>query len=394
MILIYIISFQRLLSITNDSSNKVIVPTQEAVYSRPFITQISSLSASLGGYCEGNSNYLTTDGVTEGLSFELRRFNIFIYSSPARGIKFLSELEFEHGTEEIRLETAQIDFEFAKELVLRGGIVLIPIGSFNLNHDSPKWDIIDRPLVSTKIIPSTFSEIAFGILGHIFLSRSFSLNYSAYISNGLGDGVILNSEGRTLMQSGKSVEIFTEDNNGSPALSGRTSILMNFGEIGISFYRCIYNSFKKEELQISEPLNLSIVALDFTFDIQNFKIKGEAAYNNVEVPKNLEEIYGKNQAGSFIDFTYPFFNGGIGFFSNSEFDAVVRLEAIDYNIGKFKSLGTNIYDEVYGITAGISIKPAVNTVLKLNYLYRWEVDLLGNPTIHTAGMQLGLATYF
>src|SRR5688572_22762432 len=47
---------------------------QGSVYTRPFIA--SAARTAIGGYVEGNSNYFVEDGVTEGFSMELRRFNI------------------------------------------------------------------------------------------------------------------------------------------------------------------------------------------------------------------------------------------------------------------------------------------------------------------------------
>ena len=81
---------------------------KDAVYQRPFIyeEQRSNLSAAVGGYLEANTNYFSTDGISEGYSMEMRRFNIFLYSTIKERIKFISELEFGHGTEEIELETA------------------------------------------------------------------------------------------------------------------------------------------------------------------------------------------------------------------------------------------------------------------------------------------------
>src|SRR3972149_5871228 len=83
----------------------------DAIYQRPFIA-VGKTNTAVGGYFEANTNYFMEDGVTEGFSMELRRFNIFLYSDIGSRIKFLSELEFEHGTEEISLETALMDFEF------------------------------------------------------------------------------------------------------------------------------------------------------------------------------------------------------------------------------------------------------------------------------------------
>src|SRR4030065_371269 len=111
LIIFVTISVQIFAQNEKEDTVEVKTPSQDAIYTRPFILEVNRLSTSIGGYFEGNSNYFSDDGVSEGLSFELRRFNIFLYSAIAPGIKFLSELEFEHGTEEIALETAQIDLQ-------------------------------------------------------------------------------------------------------------------------------------------------------------------------------------------------------------------------------------------------------------------------------------------
>jgi hypothetical protein len=136
---------------------------QDGIFARPFIGSVAS--ASIGGYVEGNTNWFVEDGVGEGFSMELRRFNVFLFSQVSQRVRFLSELEFEHGTEEIALETALVDVQIRPELVIRVGIILPPLGFFNQNHDSPRWDFVDRPLVSTDIIPSTLSEVGGGVYG-------------------------------------------------------------------------------------------------------------------------------------------------------------------------------------------------------------------------------------
>ena len=115
---------------------------QDGIYARPFIGAVSM--ASIGGYVEGNTNYFVEDGVAEGFSMELRRFNIFLFSQISQRVRFLSELEFEHGTEEIALETALVDLQVRPELVIRAGIILPPLGYFNQNHDSPRWEFVER----------------------------------------------------------------------------------------------------------------------------------------------------------------------------------------------------------------------------------------------------------
>src|SRR6188474_3771756 len=100
----------------------------DALYDRPFL-QLGKLPVALGGYAEANYQYLQENGITEGHQFQMRRMSVFISSSIANRIKFLSEIEFEDGAKEIAVEFASIDFEFNPFLNLPGGIVLNPIGA-------------------------------------------------------------------------------------------------------------------------------------------------------------------------------------------------------------------------------------------------------------------------
>ena len=48
----------------------------DAVYNRPFL-QVGKLPVSVGGYLEANSSYFSSEGISEGLSFQARRMTIF-----------------------------------------------------------------------------------------------------------------------------------------------------------------------------------------------------------------------------------------------------------------------------------------------------------------------------
>ena len=366
---------------------------QDAIYNRPFI-YLGKTTTAVGGYLEGNTNYFAEDGVSEGFSMEMRRFNIFLYSTIAKRIKFLSELEFEHGTEEIALETALIDFEMHPAFNFRAGIIVAPIGAFNQNHDSPKWEFIERPLVATEIIPSTLSEIGFGVHGKLYgYNKVFS--YDAYIVNGLRDEIILNAEGRTFLGAGKSPEMFGEDNNGTPMFTGKVSFRhRNIGELGVSYYGGVYNTFNLEGIQVDTKRKLSIYALDFNTTIKKVVINSELAYNTIDVPESAGQFFGHKQWGAYIEGICPVLKRKIFNFDNTVLNLNLRLEAIDYNVGIFRETEANIFDEVRAIVPGISIRPSANTVLRANYRYHWSRDVLGNPTVKMAGFQFGFASYF
>jgi hypothetical protein len=374
----------------DDSVNQT---NQDAIYARPFIGVGRSKTA-VGGYLEANTNYFMEDGVSEGFSMELRRFNIFLYSAIGKRIKLLSELEFEHGTEEIALETALIDFEFHPAFNFRGGIILPQIGMFNANHDSPKWEVIDRPLVSTTLIPSTLSEVGFGAFGKFYPGNNI-LTYDFYVVNGLQDGIILNEDGRTSIPNGKSQEMFGEDNNGTPMLNGRVAFAnRKIGEFGLSYYGGIYNSFALEGEQIDKKRSLAIMAFDFSISVKKFVLQGEVAAASIEVPKELDQFYGTQQWGGFVELIYPIFERKMLGFEESVIRVAARVEYVDYNMGSFDTYDQKIGEDVFALVFGFSYTPIPGTKIKANYRRHLTKDILGNPPVILGGFQFGVATYF
>jgi len=363
---------------------------QDAIYNRPFI--LANKATALGGYVEGNTNYWSEDGISEGFSQELRRFNIFTFAQIHPKIQFLSELEFEHGTEEIAIETAQLDFNFNPALNFRAGIVLPALGLVNTNHDSPNWEFVERPLSSTNLIPTTLSEVGFGFFGKFFPSTQSIISYNVYLVNGLQDGVILNGEGRTHLESGKSEEAFGEDNNGSPAANIRVSFAhRKVGEIGFSTYLGTYNTPALEGAEIDERRRLGIFACDFQFNIQQLTVQGEGVMVSVQVPEDVTDLYASHQHGGFVDFIYPVVKGSIFGFKKSIVNLAARLEYNDYYANAGPSNGE---DDIKGMSLGLGWRPKSGTIVRANYIRRSAQDLLGNPAAQIGGFQIGVASYF
>ena len=366
---------------------------QGSIYSRPFIG--SAGRTAIGGYLEANAHYGREEGVGDGLSMELRRFNIFLFSSLGSRLRFISELEFEHGTEEIALETALVDLRLSSALVLRGGILLPPIGGFNLNHDGPRWDFVERPMVSTEIIPSTLSEVGFGVNGRV-APAGLTLMYDAYVTNGLGEGVVLNSTGRTHLASGRRAGQFAGDDNGAPAFSGRVAVRApRLGEVGLSYYGTTYNSFRVDGIVVDARRALSLVAVDLAADLpRGVNVRGEAAIASVELPPSLGELLGTRQWGVHVDVVVPVLRLARGTFSGGVLNVTARAEHVDFNVGRFSSTGGLIGDDRSAITTGLSFRPTGGSAFKLQYRREWAHDLVRNTATRSAVVQAGIATYF
>ena len=368
----------------------------DAVYNRPF-NQVGKLPVALGGYVEANYQYLTEDGISEGHQFQMRRLTLFVSSSISKRIKFLSEIEFEDGTKEINIEFASVDFEFSPLLNLRGGVVMNPIGAFNQNHDGPKWEFVDRPISATQMLPATWSNVGFGIFGKKY-SRNWVYAYEAYLTNGFDESIISNAENKTFLPAAKeNPDRFEESFNGSPLFTGKIAVKNSkIAEVGLSYMGGVYNKFEDDGLVLDKKRRVNVFAVDFNTTISKTKtfINGEWAWVNVDIPDTYTEQFGRKQQGGFIDFVQPILRKPMFGFDRAVLNLAVRLEYVDWNKGTFKSTGGNISDDIFSIVPAISWRPTAQTVIRLNYRYNWQTDLLGNPPAKLAGVQFGLATYF
>ncbi|MFH6983323.1 hypothetical protein [Marinoscillum luteum] len=368
----------------------------DAVYNRPFL-QVGKLPVSVGGYIEADYGYIGEDGMTDGHSFRIPRMTLFVASSIHRKIKFLSEIEFEEGGEEVAIEFAALDISMHPLLNLRGGIVMNPIGAFNQNHDGPKWEFVDRPIAATDMLPATWSNVGFGLYGKYYL-KEWAFGYEAYLTNGFNDAIINNGENRTFLPASKeNKERFEESSNGEPLLTGKIAVRHNkVGEVGLSYMGGIYNTYEKDGLILDDKRRLNVYAIDFntTIPVTKTFIIGEWAWINIDVPGTFSQQFGDQQKGGFVDFVQPILTGDLFGFNNASFNVAMRLEYVDWNDGTFRETGGNIGDEIWAIVPAISFRPTAQTVIRLNYRFMEQTDILGNPPAKISGIQFGVSSYF
>jgi hypothetical protein len=373
-----------------------ILLNMDAIYNRPFLS-VSKSPVAVGGYVEANWQHMGTNGVTEGNQFQMRRLTLFLGSSIYKKIKFLSEIEFEDGTKEINIEFASVDFELHPLLNLRGGVVMNPIGAFNQNHDGPKWEFIDRPISATEMLPATWSNVGFGLYGKLY-KNNWVYAYETYLTNGFDDKIISNSQNKTFLPASKlNPNRFEESSNGQALLTAKVAVKnRKIGELGLSYMGGVYNKFEEDGITLDKKRRVDIWAIDFNTVLPHTKtyITTEWAFVSVDVPETYTQQYGNKQAGGFIDFVQPIVRKPIFGYARSVINANFRFEYVDWNIGKFRETGTNIREDVVSMMPGLSWRPFSQTVIRLNYRYKWQTDILGNPPAKTSGFQIGFSSYF
>jgi hypothetical protein len=359
----------------------------DAIYNRPFL-RVGKTPVSIGGYVEAHYQYLGTNGISEGHSFAIPRMTLFVASSITRKIRFLSELEFEDGAKEISIEFAALDFNVHPLLNFRGGVVMNPIGAFNQNHDGPKWEFINRPVAMTQMLPATWSNVGAGVYGRQYI-RQWAFGYEVYLTNGFNDAIVNNNLNRTFLPASKANrDRFEESSNGKLLLTAKAAVrYAKLGEIGLSYMGGVYNKFQDDGLRLDDQRRVDVWAIDFntTLPVLKTYIVGEYAFVKVDVAPQIGQQFGNRQSGGFIDIVQPV---------AKLFRVALRLEAVDWNRGKFVETGDTIGDDFHAVVPGVSYRPTPQTVVRVNYRFETHHDILNNPSVKSGGIQIGISSYF
>lgn len=148
---------------------------------------------SVGGYGEvlyQNFDDRREDGVASGRTDTIDLVRAVLYFGYKFDDRFLfnSEIEYEHATTgegaeekgEVSVEFAYLDFLARKEVGVRAGLVLLPLGFVNELHEAPVFLGARRPDVENRILPTTWRELGAGVFGEVG-----PVSYRAYVVNGL-----------------------------------------------------------------------------------------------------------------------------------------------------------------------------------------------------------------
>ncbi len=274
----------------------------------------------------------------------------------------------------MKLEFAALDIKFTDWLVYRGGVILAPLGKFNLVHDSPWNDFTTRPLVDRQLIPTTLSESGMGFHGTFYPSAASVLGYEIYLVNGFDQG-ILAGPSSVRVRGGRGS--LSSDNNLGKSITSRVvySPFLGF-EVGASVHTGTYDN--------NDDHRLTISALDAALTRGPFELLAEGAMANADVPG--DETIG--QMGFYLQPNYHFGFGLVPGFPRSKFTAMARAGYVDF------------YSDLDGehttrFTLGLNWRPVEETAVKLEYLI--ETDTPRGTTDANEGegtFFFGFASYF
>ena len=145
-----------------------------------------SFDVTWSGYADLVATY--AGGDDESFTFDQTHFNPILGAQFGQYARTELEIEIEHGGALIKVEYAFADFTPFRQLALRVGKFLTPIGRFNDTlHPSFRWNQISRPAMFRDVVPAVWSEVGLQVRGVFDVVPSLLLvEYNAFVSNGLG----------------------------------------------------------------------------------------------------------------------------------------------------------------------------------------------------------------
>ncbi len=391
------------------------------IYAKPFL---SAPKATIGGYADVMYNNLSRQNLDNPSrnSFNQQRMVPFIYADITEHVKFATEIEMERGGTNapqatgtgadgsMQSEFAQIDYLVTEAINIRAGILLVPIGKFNLLHDSPLNDLVDRPMVSRIIIPSTWFEAGAGLYGTVYPSSQSKLDYEIYVVNGMSQtaGAITDQGVRSTRGS------VSRDRDDNKAVVGRLAFSPRLGiEVAGSGFHGQY----KPANGSAAAGYIDIVALDWTLQRGPFEVIGESAWsrisNNNATGTTGSGIGPAGMQGYYIQGNYHFMPDVLKkwapshFSDASTFTAVMRWEHVDTDTDDRTRRTPNTLGnrrEMERLTLGLNFRPIEDTVFKLDWQFNTQKNALGlidagdmgssNSPMNGNGFLIQAATYF
>lgn len=218
-----------------------------------------------------------------GIEVEKRAFR------EAGGTRFQQEVEGNAGGE-LAIEQVWGQYNFYRDHGLRFGVVLPPLGRFNILHDDDYWDIPRRTLVDRDApvtpVKVAWRELGLGLVGGFSAGDTGRFDYQFYVLNGSRLDFNLEHLVQTRTPRRNKLEVETEVGLASGAFNGAD------GAAAIS-YRLAYSPSLAGEIAFSgyhgryapnfltrQPW-LNAVGLDGKWKFRNLEAEGEFIYTSL-----------------------------------------------------------------------------------------------------------------
>ncbi|HPE55590.1 MAG TPA: hypothetical protein PK904_04265 [Bacteroidales bacterium] len=331
----------------------------------------------IGGYGEVHLNQpLSSEKRANGMLDVHRVVMLFGYNFNKR-TQFITELEFEHVSE-VYVEQAFLQYKLNPYFNLRGGLLLIPMGIINEYHEPTAFNGVERPMIDTYIVPTTWREIGIGFSGNYLPAF---LKYQFYILNGFssydGEARLSGSNGLRKGRQ-KGAESFISSPNFSAKLEYYGIRSFNFG---LSAYvgktqSTLYDDIEKQDnhalaIADSSVVGVSMLGADVRYNYKALMVRGQfylSGLSNTEqynvYTANNDSTYndlGSSMIGYYFELAYDVLKN-----TNTKIQLIpfARYEYINTHSSVSNEIAKNDAYEKNIITSGLTLKLANGAVVK------------------------------
>lgn len=280
----------------------------------------------LSGYMEFHYN----KPQFEDGQIDFHRFVLLVTHKYSDHIRFVGELEVAHafveGFEEageLELEQAYIDFLLSRRLNIRAGMMLMPMGIINERHEPPVFYGVERPLLDTVILPTTWFEVGAGLHGE--LGRGW--RYRAFLTAPLNAARFSAEEGlRDGRQKG------SRSNLGTIAATGRVEYV---GIRGLTAGAGAWTGKSGFEFRPRFDVPVHVLEADARYARDRLELRAQAAQVSIGNTHDLNDAVGrtigvgpniaKTMRGAYLEAGYRVVSGA----RYGDVGAFVRYENVD-----------------------------------------------------------------
>ena len=281
-------------------------------------------------------------------------------------ILFNSEIEYEHGSTgsggEASVEFAYLDFLVRPQVGIRTGLLLVPMGLVNEQHEPTTYLTARRSVVENAIIPTTWREMGAGVFG-----ETGPVSWRAYAVNSIRGDRFTAGGVRGGRQKGANAQI--ED----IALTGRADWHPIAGTVvGASFFT---GNTGQASTVAGEVVEGRLTMFDVHGETQyrgatvralwtRSKLNDVAELNALSGLTGNRSI-GESMAGWYVEAGYDL--ATLFGFGERALTPYLRYEQLDTQRSVPTGFSRNPANEQRILTYGIQFKPIPQTVIKADY---------------------------
>jgi FtsZ-binding cell division protein ZapB len=328
----------------------------------------------LGGYGELHYKEHETDGGSKTKNVDAHRFVLFFGYDYNEKVRFRSEFELEHGLVadtadgsnggEVELEQMYIEIDLTDETTTQAGVILLPVGILNENHEPPTFYGVERNDVEKYLIPSTWW--AAGV--KIAHKMSNGITLEAMVSEGLKGAT------STYIRDGRQ-----KSADADASKLAYTARITYTGMPGLK--ASLFFNHQSDFTQ------------DSTDNIEEMDMIGATAIYNFGDGFEVRALHVQNKFGG-KDESAAFFTNGFDEHQGTFLEVSKRTGNLGVYMNQAIVSGEKVSRQYTVQTAGFSYWPqGTNTVFKLNY-YDKEYSSESLSSSNSDGFDLGMGYEF